>query len=117
MGLGHDGLRSLLAKPVDKGGANINLDTLNDGDLVMCLNTLGDKLKIIGCRGLVIGYLKMPKKHRIMMEALQYIPHTFGGKGFDYDAACRRSLEERMGKFKAHTSPLDAARAKQASGL
>lgn len=118
MGLGHDGLRILLAKPVSKGGADIDVTKLNDGDLVMCLNGAGDKLKVIGHNGLVVGYLKMPRKERIMYDALQYIPQTFGGKGFDYNAACKRALDERLGKYAPKkTGPIETARAKQAAGL
>lgn len=117
MGLGHDGLRALLAKPANKGGASLNLDDLRTGDLVMVLNTAGDKLKVIGHKGLVIGYLKMPNKAKITLDALKFIPETFSGQGFDYDAACRKSLDERFGRARPSTSPMDIARAKQAAGV
>lgn len=93
MGLGHDGLRKLLVRN------DIDLDNLRPGDLIMCLNGQGDKLKVIGFKGLVLGYLKMPRGQKIMGEALRYIPQTFGGSGFDYDAACRRALQERIGTY------------------
>ena len=92
MGLGHDGLRTFLKKY-----AKLDLDSLEEGDLVMCINKHGDKLKVIGHRGLVLGYLKMPGNAKIMKEALQWIPNTFGGSGFDYDAACKKVLEKRLG--------------------
>lgn len=117
MGLGHDGLKALLAKSIEKGGANLDVTELQPGELVMCINGAGDKLKVIGHGGLVIGYLKMPHKKRIMMEALQFIPATFGGQGFDYDAACRKSLELRMGRNKPNSGPLNAARAAKAAGV
>lgn len=123
MGLGHDGLKKLLAKPLDKGGAGLDVESLVPGELIMCINGAGNKLKVIGHHGLVIGYLKMPHKKRIMMEALQYIPQTFGGQGFDYNEACRKSLEMRMGRMgcmgcnKPNSGPLNAARTAKAAGL
>ncbi len=110
MGLGHDGLRKLLEKE------EIYLDRLAAQDLVMCLNGRGDKLKVIGCKGLVLGYLKMPKGQRIMKEALQYIPTTFGAGGFDYDSACKRALDERFNFTRKH-GPLNDARAMKQAGL
>lgn len=92
MGLGHDGLRVFLKKY-----AKIDLENLGEGDLVMCINKHGDKLKVIGHRGLVLGYLKMPGNTKIMREALQFIPQTFGGAGFNYDSACKQVLEKRLG--------------------
>lgn len=117
MGLGHDGLRLLLAKAVSKGGANTDVTSLQDGDLIMVLNTKGDKLKVIGCKGLVIGYLKMRKGERIMKDALQYLPATFGGNTFDYDAACKLVLEERLGHTKSNAGSLNTARAKKSAGV
>lgn len=97
MGLGHDGLARLLKKSERQGGADIDLHELAPGDLVMCINTQGDKMKVIGHKGLVLGYLKLPNKRKIMAEAIQFIPETFGGEGFDYDAAVRRALTTRLG--------------------
>lgn len=109
MGLGHTGLAELLKKE-----AKVDVQALEPGELVLCLNTFGDKLKILGQRGLVIGYLKLPGQQRIMMNALQYIPETFGGSGFNYDLACRRALEKRFDSYpqrtKSKVSPLEAAR-------
>lgn len=95
MGLGHVGLRLLLAKEKNKGGAGIDVQTLSDGVLIMCINGAGDKLKIIGGGGQVIGYLKMNKGRKIMKDALQFIPQTFGGTGFNYDAACKAALKSK----------------------
>lgn len=90
MGLGHDGLRELLKKN------KIDVSTLMQGELIMCMNKKGDKLKVVGFGGIVIGYLKMPKGDQIMKEALQYIPQAFGSEGFDYNKACRKALENRL---------------------
>lgn len=94
MGLGHDGLALLLKKE-----AEIDVHKLQDGDLVLCLNKHGDKMKVIGCHGLIVGYLKMPERQRIMQEALQYLPQTFGGTGFNYAAAERTALNQRFNSY------------------
>lgn len=91
MYLSHDGLAEMARK------AKVKIEELEEGDLLMFLNRAGDKMKLLGAQGKVIGYLRMPKQQKIMREALQYIPATFGAKGFDYDAACKKSLEQRLG--------------------
>lgn len=80
---------------------------LSEGELVLCLNKHGDKMKVIGCKGLVLGYLKMPDKQRIMFEALQFLPQTFGATGFSYDAACKKALESR---FAGYPTPVQRPR-------
>ena len=90
MGQGHDGLARIARK------AKVNLQQLDTSDLVMFVNKNGDKLKVLGAQGRVVGYLKMERQRRIMKEALQFIPQTFGANGFDYDAACRVALEKRL---------------------
>lgn len=113
MGLGHDRLAKLIKRKAD-----IDVYELTDSDLIMCLNSHGDKMKILGCRGLVLGYLKMPNKQKIMKEALQFIPRTFGSGGFDYNAACRDALEQRFATMRHRKAgPLAAAAAKQAAGV
>lgn len=91
MGLGHTGLCELAQK------AKINVNSLAEDDLLMFLNKHGDKMKLLGAQGRVIGYLKLPDRRPIMKEALQYIPKTFGSSGFDYDAACLKALQKRLG--------------------
>lgn len=91
MGLSHDGLGRVAAR------AKVKLDTLEDGDLLMFCNRKGDKMKVLGARGKVIGYLRMPDGNKIMRDSLQFIPHTFGATGFNYDAAVSMALEKRLG--------------------
>jgi hypothetical protein len=112
MGLGHDGLKVFLQEHAD-----IDISAMHGNDLVMCLNGKGDKLKVIGCKGMVFGYLKMPRGQKIMGEALRYIPETFGHSGFDYDAACMRALTSRMGATAIRRGPLNTARAAREAGL
>lgn len=103
----HDGLRRILDQE-----AKIDVRNLAPGELVMCVNKRGDKMKTIGTYGLVVGYLKMPKGERIMMEALKYIPMTFGAPGgFDYDKAVRAALREKFKLKIKQNSPLQTARA------
>jgi hypothetical protein len=112
MGLGHEGLKTLLKKHAD-----VDVNKLTDGDLIMCLNTHGDKMKVIGCNGLVIGYLRMPNGHKIMKEALQFIPKTFGSGGFSYDAAVKQALETKLSRRLHVVGPLETARAMKQAGL
>ncbi len=112
MGLGHYGLAELLKKE-----AKIDVTKLTGTELVMCINGFGDKMKVIGAGGMVIGYLKLPGRQRIMKDALQYIPQTFGSTGFDYDKACHAALKTRL-ENKHYTprraiSPPEAARAEK----
>lgn len=93
MGLGHDGLSALLRKV-----AKVDVKQLGASDLIMCLNNRGDKMKVIGGHGLVIGYLRLPQGQRIMKEALKYIPETFGSVGFDYDKAAKAHLDDYLSK-------------------
>lgn len=92
MGLGHDGLSKIILKL-----SRIKLAELTPTDLIYCINTRGDKMKIIAGGGLVLAYLKMPHGNKIMREALQYIPTCFGSTGFDYSEACRKALERKLG--------------------
>lgn len=91
MGLGHDGLSAIAKK------AKVKLEELETGDLLMFINRKGDKLKVLGAQGKVVGYLRTPGGRLIMKDALQYLPHTFGASGFDYDAACTLVLNRRLG--------------------
>lgn len=113
MGLGHDGL-TLIAKKF-----KVNPEKLGEGEIIMFLNRGRDKLKILGKQGKVIGYLKMPNKNRIMLDAIQYIPQCFGADGsLNYDAAIKKALDERLAKQRAKpTSPLVAFRAARKAGV
>lgn len=103
MGLGHDGLAKLIEKE-----AKLDVSKLGKSDLIMCINRYGDKLKLLGCQGRVLGYLKIPGQQRIMKDALQFIPQTFGSGGLDYDSACRKALESRFRKY-GQTAPSQTA--------
>lgn len=113
MGLGHIGLAKLIEKE-----SGIKVEKLAQGDLILCLNRRGDKLKMLGHQGMVLAYLKMPQGQRIMKEALQFIPATFGGTKFDYDLAVRRAISLRLaGWMPKRRGPLVEAGARKAAGL
>jgi hypothetical protein len=113
MGLGHPGL-ALLCKERFK----LDLEKLQDSELVMFLNRARDKMKIIGSQGKVLGYLRMPRGERIMLEAIQYLPKTFGGSGFSYDSALKEALEQRLAHIKQKAlGPLEAFRTAKKSGV
>ena len=114
MGLGHPGLTLMMQKRF-----KIDLAKLSDDKLVMFLNGKKDKLKVIGKQGMVLGYLRMPHSRKIMLEAIQYLPQTFGGAGFNYDAALKKALEARLGGAVStkKTGPLEAFRTMQGAGL
>lgn len=91
MGQGHDAL----SRMADEQG--IDAYTLPAGQILMFLNKRKDKLKILGHKGLVVGYLKMPAGERIALDAIQFLPQTFGADGeINYPQALRRSLEQRL---------------------
>lgn len=90
MGLSHDGLNELARKN------KVKPETLATGDLLMFINRKGDKMKVLGAHGMVIGYLRMPKHRPISIEALQYVPETFGGSAMEYDSALRQMLVNKL---------------------
>jgi len=93
MGLGHQGLAALSAKEL-----GIDVEKLTDGDLLLFINRRGDKLKVLGGKDRVIGYIRAPGGSKLMKDALQYLPQTFGGQGFSYERAVRIALTKRLGE-------------------
>lgn len=91
MGLGHDGLALLLKRRFSYDVAEMKPDSL-----VVCINRAKDRVKILGSKGLVVGYLKLPRGQRLMMEAIQYIPQAFGADGFNYDTALTKALAHSL---------------------
>lgn len=114
MGLGHDGLAKLC-----KEKFKLHLDKIPDGQLVMFLNRGRDKLKIMGGQGKVLGYIRMPHEQKLMLDAVSYLPQTFGSGGFSYDEALKKALSDRLAR-RATTlsvSPLVAYRAAASAGV
>lgn len=91
MNLGHDGL-GLISKKF-----GYDLQTIEGNKLVLFLNSARDKLKMIGPGGIVLGYVKMPKGRRLPLEAIQYIPKTFSGRGkIDLELAVSEFVSEKL---------------------
>lgn len=105
MGFGHDGLK-LVAKKF-----GFNTDKLEDHQLILFINTKRDKLKLLGAKGTILGYIKMPGSRSLPAGAVQFIPQTFAGKGhIDVDAAIHKYLETKLAKRGNPRSPLEVAR-------
>ena len=83
MGLGHEGLGRIYHKK-----ENARVTDLKDGEIVVFINRGNDKIKMLGSKGIVLGYIREPNGRKLMKEAIQYLPQTFGGEGFNYDKAC-----------------------------
>lgn len=91
MGLGHHALAELIRVKLHK-----KVSDLTFGQVILCLNKKGDKLKAIGAQGMVLGYVKTPTGQKLMLDAVQWLPKTFGAAGFNYDAAVKKVLVERF---------------------
>jgi hypothetical protein len=104
----HAGLAALLKKET-----KIDIKTLSPDDIVICINSRGDKLKMFAGSGLVVGYLKMPGGQKIFKEAVQYIPQAFGSSGLDFDKACKLALEKRLEGREGPLNPLDVYKIKK----
>lgn len=104
MALGHDGL-SECAKRL-----GIKIDKLEDHELVLFVNRARDRLKVLGAKGIVLGYVKMPKGRKLPLGAVQFIPATFSGQGtIDIDAAIAKYITKTLEK--KSIGPIDIAKA------
>lgn len=110
MGKGHQSL-ALFARQKGKDPKRLGED-----ELLLFINRKNDKMKVMGHGGLVIGYLRL-ESGKIDMEALQYIPTTFGANGLDYPAALRQALEQRLARRATQEGPLNIYRAQVRAGL
>jgi len=93
--LGHEGLIRQLNRSAYFRERKQKVEELPVGSLVYCLNTQETKLKALGGKGMVVGYLRTPGNRKLYREALQYLHETFGADGFDYDAATKKALAKR----------------------
>lgn len=111
MGKGHDGLTAIAKQ------FKLDPTKLKPGELLMFINRAKDKLKVYG-PGHVIGYLRMPGKRKLTMEAIQYLPQAFNPDGsIDYDKALKQAVIKMLEKQKAVIGPLRAYRAGKAAGV
>lgn len=94
MGLGHEGLERVCTKV-----AKIDPAKMKEGELVFFINRARDKIKILGRKqdtGWQLVYLKTPGGQKLMMEAIHYIPQTYGAGKFNYDEACKKALTQSL---------------------
>ncbi len=113
MGLGHKGLIDLCKKKF-----NFDISELPKDQVVFFINRANNKIKAIGAKGWVVGYIRPPNEQKIMLEAIQYLPETFGGGQFDYPEALRKALGKRLvSRANRLARPLEVYRAKERSGL
>jgi len=82
--------------------AQVNMDELRVGDIVVFLNVARDRLICISVLpeqdsfGL-LSYYRSPHG-RVPMEAIQFIPQAFGATGLNMNAAIRSGLEQLLKK-------------------
>lgn len=106
MGLSHEGLSSVAEK------FGIKIDKLSESDLILYINRARDKLKVLGAKGIVLGYVKMRKGATLPLGAVQFIPETFSGRGtIDIDGAIQKYLAKTLVRAKQNRSALDIVRA------
>ena len=92
----HEGLMAMARK------AQVNMDELRVGDIVVFLNVARDRLICISVLpeqdsfGL-LSYYRSPHG-RVPMEAIQFIPQAFGATGLNMNAAIRSGLEQLLKK-------------------
>ena len=90
MSYGHTGLIEFLREH-----ARIDVEGLPSGELIAVVNRQGDKAKIIGASGTILGYLKLPSG-KIRRDDLESISRVFGGHGFNYTAGATLAMRMRF---------------------
>lgn len=91
MGLGHEGLQALCLS-----NFGMDLTKLKPGEVVVFLNRDKTKLKLMGAENKCLGYLRMHRGEKIDLHAVQYLPQAFGGHGFDYSEALKKSMLAKL---------------------
>ncbi len=95
MSTNPDGLAAIAKKYGD-----IDVNSLEPGNYLVFINSARTFMKVLAGTSTpgatVIAYYRQPKG-RIDLQAIQYVPEAFLGKGFNYNQALRISLEERLG--------------------
>jgi hypothetical protein len=78
MGKGHDGLNAM-ATSLGK-----NPETLKDNELMFFVNRTRDKVKALGAKGRVIGYLRLPANKKVTANTFYDVVAAFGGDILHY---------------------------------
>lgn len=86
---GHDNLGKKALK------AGLNLKTLGQGEYVIFVNRVQNKLKMFAGSSDLLAYLKLPKG-RLDLRTIALIPSYFDGREIKYEAALRKVLEKSL---------------------
>ncbi len=90
MRLAHDGLTAL-AKEED-----INLETMQQGEFVMFMNTNLTRMKLFTCNG-ILAYMRSPTGKPMDLRAVAAIPKAFMATGkIEYDKSLEKMLEKKL---------------------
>lgn len=85
----HDGLRKVA---LDNG---VDPWKLSQGEFLVFSNTAQNKIKVYAA-GNLLAYLKAP--NRIDMDVVRQLPRFFNGRAFDFDAAVKTTLLQKLSK-------------------
>lgn len=95
MGLGHDGLREVIAMHKKKNPLFARA-LKTESDLILFINRPLNAAKLFAASGNVIGYLRLPYGRVIDERAVGEIPATFGGS-VEYSKAVKAALQSFVG--------------------
>jgi hypothetical protein len=105
MGLGHSGLDLLIDAHAMEN--KLFARTMEDGGLILFINTARDRAKLYEPGGDVIGYINT-RGRKLTYRSLDLIPQTFGGS-VEYSQAAKGAFEKF---FKFEFERMKAATAK-----
>lgn len=90
MGLGHAGLDLLIDAHAQDN--KLFAKTMEDGGLILFINTTRTKAKLYEPGGNVIGYINM-RGRKLTLRTVNEIPETFGGS-VEYSQAAKGAFEK-----------------------
>lgn len=88
MGMNFDGLSRLMIKE------KLDIRKLGKGDFVIFLNRKCTAFKILAGNSYLVYYKN--KNRKIPLEAIQYLPASFGGDEFEFNKAVEKSLRAKI---------------------
>lgn len=89
MGQSFQGLSRLLHKN------KIDPRTLGVGDFVIFINRAGTAFKLFAGNTYLV-YYKNEDRHKIPLDAIQYLPASFGGTELEFNRAVEKSLKAKV---------------------
>lgn len=87
----HKGLRKLIRKEAD-----LDLNRLPPGHVVLCINTKGTAAKLVGPGGHCFAYLRLDGK--LSQAAIENVSRMFGGRGIELSGTVKRALVGLLGE-------------------